>query len=78
MSKLPPEPEPTFPINPKFLKKKLIATDLKARYVLYLVYIKRYTQSQAAVLVELSVGTVCHIVHGRRFPGSTPTQFPGT
>lgn len=59
------------------MRRRLTATPLKAGWVLDLVYQRGYTQSLAAVLVELNVGTVCHIVHGRRFPGAYPITFPG-
>ena len=58
------------------MRRRLVATELKAGQVLHLVYNKGYTQSLAAVLVELNVGTVCHIVHGRRFPTAYPIPFP--
>lgn len=59
------------------VRQRLRATPLKAGYALYLVYNLGYTQSQAAVMVQLSQGTVCHIIHGRRFPGAHPIPFPG-
>jgi hypothetical protein len=50
---------------------------LKACHVLWLVKIKGCTQSEAAVIVGLNVGTVNHIVHGRRFVGAKPKPIPG-
>lgn len=58
-------------------KHRFPATLPKARYVLWLVYNRGLTQTEAAILVELNVGTVCHIVHGRRFPHAHPLRFPG-
>lgn len=49
----------------------------KACHVLWLVYHRRVTQTEAAILVRLNVGTVCHIVHGRRFPDAYPIPFAG-
>jgi hypothetical protein len=48
---------------------------LKACHVLYLVKVLRWTQTQAAIKLELNVGTVCHIVHGRRFPNAVPMRL---
>jgi hypothetical protein len=57
---------------------RLIATRPKACHVLWLVYIRRYTQSQAAVIVGLNVGTVCHVVISSRvgFAGDRVATFP--
>ena len=44
----------------------------KACNVLWFVYSRGLSQTEAAILAELNVGTVCHIVHGRRFPGAYP------
>ena len=49
-----------------------------ACYVLWLIYVRRMTQTEAAILVRLNVGTVCHIVHGRRFPSAYRVPFPDT
>ena len=64
---------PSYPLKPR----RLCANFRKACYVLWLVYVGRFTQSHAAALVMLNVGTVCHIVHGRRFPDAYPVPFPG-
>ena len=65
-----------YPIRP--LKPRRLRADfLKACHVLWLVYVGRFSQSQAAALVMLNGGTVCHIVHGRRFPHAYPVPFPG-
>jgi hypothetical protein len=36
-----------------------------------------WTQTQAAIAIGLNVGTVNHIVHGRRFPHAYPVPLPG-
>lgn len=48
----------------------------KACWVLHLVYVERKTQTQASISAELNLGTVCHIVHGRRFPNAYPIPMP--
>ena len=53
------------------------ATHEKACYVLWIVYVRRLSQIHAGLLVGLNSGTVCHIVHGRRFPDAYPVPFPG-
>ena len=53
------------------------ATFQQACYVLWWVYIRRVTQTEAGLRVGLNHGTVCHIVHGRRFPGAHPVPPPG-
>ena len=58
-------------------RRRFRATFLKACHVLWLVYIRRVTQTEAAILVQLNVGTVCHIVHGRRFAEAYPVPFSG-
>ena len=45
---------------------------LKACQVKHLVSVLGHTMTHAAIVVGLNVGTVCHIIHGRRFPGSFP------
>lgn len=42
---------------------------------LYAVDVLGLTQTEAAILLRLNVGTVCHVVHGRRFPGAYPIPF---
>ena len=49
---------------------------LKACHALYLVHVLGLTQTRTAVVLELNVGTVCHIVHKRRFPNAFPIPFP--
>lgn len=43
--------------------------------VLYAVDVLGLTQTEAAILLRLNVGTVCHVIHGRRFPGAYPLAF---
>jgi hypothetical protein len=44
----------------------------KACYALWLVKVKGETQTEAAIQTKLNVGTVNHIVHGRRFVNAYP------
>ena len=59
------------------MRRRFPCTFRMACHVLWLVYDRRVSQTEAAILVRLNVGTVCHIVHGRRFPGAYPVPFPG-
>ncbi|CAO3448707.1 hypothetical protein [Azospirillum argentinense] len=52
------------------------ANFMKACYVLWLVEVERTTQTEAAIQVGLNVGTVNHIVHGRRFKSARPICPP--
>jgi hypothetical protein len=47
-------------------------TFIKACHVLYIVEIEGNTLTHAAIVVGLNVGTVCHIIHRRRFPSAYP------
>lgn len=49
----------------------------KAAYVKWAVQLKGWSLTQAAVVVGLNVGTVSHVVHGRRFPAVPPEPIPG-
>jgi hypothetical protein len=49
----------------------------KACHTLWAVHVMGWSQTQAAILIELNVGTVCHVVHRRRFPTAYPVQMPG-
>ena len=49
----------------------------KACYVLWAVLVKGWTQTQAAIVVELNGGTVSHIVRRNRFPNAYPVPIPG-
>lgn len=53
-------------------KKCLRCTFLKACNAKWLVLVQGYTQSQAAVILEVNQGTLNHVMHGRRFPDSFP------
>jgi hypothetical protein len=52
-------------------------TPTKASHVVWAVKVMGWSQTQAAVEIGLNQGTVCHIVHGRRFPGCHPIPLPG-
>lgn len=52
------------------------ANFMKACYVLWLVKIQGETQTEAAIQTKLNVGTVNHIVHGRRFRNAYPICPP--
>jgi predicted DNA-binding protein (UPF0251 family) len=52
------------------------ANFMKACYVLWLIEVERTTQTEAAIQVGLNVGTVNHIVHGRRFKNARPICPP--
>ncbi|SDM31439.1 hypothetical protein SAMN05216360_101525 [Methylobacterium phyllostachyos] len=47
-----------------------------ACYVLYLVEILGLTQTEAAIIVGLNVGSVNHVVHRRRHPEAYPVPLP--
>ena len=47
----------------------------KACLILHAVRVKGWTQTQAAIELEVSQGTVNHIIHGRRFPDAYPRPF---
>ena len=34
------------------------------------------SQTESAIIVKLNQGTVCHVVHGRRFPDVPPMRPP--
>ena len=53
-------------------RAKLRCTFLKACHAKWLVLVMGYTQTQASHIVGVNVGTVCHIIHGRRFHGAFP------
>ncbi len=55
----------------------LRCTHDQACCALWLVRFAGLTQSDAAVVLKLNVGTVCHIIHGRRFPDAYPMPYPG-
>jgi len=47
-------------------------TYVQACNILWAVNQKGWTQTKAAIVFGLNVGTVCHVVHGRRFPDAVP------
>ena len=49
----------------------------KACFVLWGVHVQGWTQTHTALVVGLNVGSVCHVVHGRRFPQAYPVPIPG-
>jgi hypothetical protein len=49
----------------------------KACFALWAVSVKGWSQTRAAVEIGLNVGTVCHVIHGRRFPEAFPIPIPG-
>lgn len=49
----------------------------KACYVKWAVFVMGWTQTKAAIIVELNVGTVSHIVNGKRFRSAFPVPIPG-
>lgn len=52
-------------------------TFLKACHVLWAVLIEGWSQTRASIELGLNIGTVCHIVHRRRFPKAHPVPLPG-
>jgi hypothetical protein len=53
---------------------KYPCTFLKACHVLYLVRVENRSLTHAAITVGLNVGTVCHVVHRRRFRDAFPVR----
>ena len=49
----------------------------KACHVLWAVRVKGCSLTEAALLLGLNVGTVCHVIHGRRYPMAYPIPLPG-
>ena len=47
----------------------------KACNVLYAVYVLGWSQTKAAIMLELNSGTVSKVVNGHRFPHATPLPF---
>lgn len=44
----------------------------KACHALYLVTVEGLSQTQVAIMLELNVGQVCHVIKRRRFPSAYP------
>lgn len=49
----------------------------KACYCWWAVVERGWTMTKAAIAFELNVGTVCHVLHRRRFPDAYPLKPPG-
>jgi hypothetical protein len=56
-------------------KARLSCTFLKACQAKWLVLVMGYSQNQAGHIIGVPAGTVCHIIHGRRFVGSFPISL---
>jgi len=52
-------------------------TFLKACHALWAVHVKGWSLTKAAIVIELNVGTVSHVIHRRRFPSAYPVPIPG-
>ena len=59
------------------MRRRFPCTYQKACYVLWLVNEANLTQTHAALYCGLNVGTVNHVVHGRRFSDAHPVPPPG-
>lgn len=57
------------------LRKSFPCNFTKACHVLWAVHVQGLSQTAAAILLELNVGTVNHIIHGRRFQGAYPVPI---
>jgi len=53
-------------------KRCLRCTFLLACNAKWLVEVQGYTLTQAGVILQVNPGTLSHVMHGRRFPGSFP------
>lgn len=49
----------------------------KACYCLWAVKVQGWSLTKAAIEIGLNSGTVCHVIHGRRFPNAVPVPMPG-
>jgi hypothetical protein len=49
----------------------------KACFALWAVNVMGWSQTRTAIVIGLNVGTVCHVIHGRRFPEAFPIPIPG-
>lgn len=49
----------------------------KACHAIWAVKVRGMSQTATAIVLELNVGTVSHVIHGRRFPGAYPVPIPG-
>jgi hypothetical protein len=57
-------------------RKSYACNFTKACHVLWVVRVVGLSQTAAAIMLELNVGTVNHIVHGRRFHSAYPVPLP--
>ena len=46
----------------------------KACHALWIVLVEGQTMTHAGIVLGLNVGTISHIIHGRRFPTAYPVQ----
>jgi hypothetical protein len=49
-------------------------TFFKACHALYLVKVKRLSQTKAAILLDVNVGQISHVVNGHRYPEAFPVS----
>lgn len=59
------------------MRNRYICTFEKACYVLWAVLVMGWTQTQAAIVIGLNVGTVSRVVNRDRFPNAVPKPIPG-
>ena len=57
-------------------RKRLPCTFIKACYALWLVRKVGLTQTQASHIVAVNVGSISHVINGRRFPNAYPVPLP--
>jgi hypothetical protein len=57
----------------KPIKLKYPCTFNKACHILWLVKVEGTSLTHAALVVGLNVGTVCHVIHRRRFASAFPS-----
>ena len=58
-------------------KRRYPCTFEKACYVLWAVLVMGWTQTQAAIIIGLNVGTVSRIVNRKRFLNAVPKPMSG-
>lgn len=59
------------------MRKQFYCSYEKACHCLWAVLVKNWTLTQTAIVLELNVGTVSHIVRRRRFRNAVPQPIPG-
>lgn len=52
-------------------------TFVDACKALWLVKKRGWTQTRAANFLGVNQGIICHVIHGRRFPGAYPVPVAG-